>query len=354
MDSYEKRGDMGPLPVMRATMNHESLSLLFVFSVALVSVGCGPASNAEQTVRTNTIADPLSTLVQTELAFSQASVEQGAGAALAEFAADDGVLFRPELVTAANWFSQDPSTSGVLAWVPVQAAIASSGELGYTTGPYRAGTAEDVTWGHYLRIWKLDQQRQFKVVLDISTEHGTLGSLPEPSSGTVVQDSTWSPDSTIRSDLSDGASDSLEEIDLAFATALEIEGVSHALADFGTQGTRFHRRGSMPLVNHEEIVAAAGATETVTLSRLEGDVSTSGTLGYTYGSAQTGNAQTGNAQTGNAQTGNAQTGNAQTGNAQTGSAQTPEGGVGNYVAVWRRTAGSPWTVVLLVIDAPAT
>ena len=59
-------------------------------------------------------------------------------------------------------------TSGTLIWIPANAGIADSADLGFTYGNvfFEALTPELSTSGYYLRIWKKLRDREWKVVLD--------------------------------------------------------------------------------------------------------------------------------------------------------------------------------------------
>ena len=57
-------------------------------------------------------------------------------------------------------------------WYPVAAAIADSGDLGFTTGPWvrRLGANEEI-FGDYLRIWKRDAQCRWHAEFDGEVRH---------------------------------------------------------------------------------------------------------------------------------------------------------------------------------------
>jgi len=74
----------------------------------------------------------------------------------------------------------------LLAWYPTIAQVASSGDLGFTSGPftYSAKRVDTViAYGYYFTVWKRDKTGQFKVMLDggVSHElnHSPLFSKPE-------------------------------------------------------------------------------------------------------------------------------------------------------------------------------
>ena len=77
-------------------------------------------------------------LIEAERAFSKTSEEKGIREAFLTWLAPDAIVFRPAPVEGRPVYEKmDPADPAVLTWEPEFAEIASSGELGYTTGPYR-------------------------------------------------------------------------------------------------------------------------------------------------------------------------------------------------------------------------
>jgi ketosteroid isomerase-like protein len=117
-------------------------------------------------------------LLELDAAFSRLSVEKGAGAAFAAHLADDAV-FLPmgeNLISGkeaiVKYFSDGEST---LAWKPLKAEIARSGELGYTYGTSELQTkAQDgktqVRHYKYVSVWKRQKNGVWKLVLDIGNQ----------------------------------------------------------------------------------------------------------------------------------------------------------------------------------------
>lgn len=113
-------------------------------------------------------ADPAQ-LLSADSAFAAMSVSQGARPAFLAFAADDAISFGggPQMNRgrAAIGAAFDGFPSGaVLAWWPVGAAIAESGDLGCTIGE---ATIESLhQYSKYLTIWKRQRDGSWKFVAD--------------------------------------------------------------------------------------------------------------------------------------------------------------------------------------------
>lgn len=73
-----------------------------------------------------------------EKAFARESVEKGMRTAFLDALSDDGVVFDPGSGTQNGkevWQAKKDSAA-ILDWQPILAVVATSGDLGYTTGPW--------------------------------------------------------------------------------------------------------------------------------------------------------------------------------------------------------------------------
>jgi len=145
------------------------ISLLILFFV--VSAGCN------KTDRHNQITDEI---IQTDLAFSKFSDENGAEAAFLAYADEGSVLLRdgslPLVGKAAlrDHLLSNPAGNISLTWKPLFAEMAKSGDFGYTYGTFvvrsKANPEETVSDGCYVSIWKKQPDGSWKWVLDTGTQ----------------------------------------------------------------------------------------------------------------------------------------------------------------------------------------
>jgi ketosteroid isomerase-like protein len=130
---------------------------------------------------TNSQADSdkaVADLKQTEINFSNASVQKGMGMAFVEYAdtnvvkLNDGnfpVIGKAEL---SKIYSKDKSHFPfTLQWKPEKAEVATSGDIGYTYGNWemKAKTLQgkDTTYyGNYITVWKKQKNGSWKFVID--------------------------------------------------------------------------------------------------------------------------------------------------------------------------------------------
>ncbi len=65
----------------------------------------------------------------------------------------------------ANSFDKDNDPIGI-TWYPVDAAVAKSGELGYSWGNWQFKTPDTTYFGNYITIWNKKEDGTWKMVLD--------------------------------------------------------------------------------------------------------------------------------------------------------------------------------------------
>ncbi len=115
-------------------------------------------------------------LKQTDINFSNLSVEKGMNNAFLGYADDDAVLLKPNsypikgIEELKKRYSK-PDTAFTLIWSPLFADIAASLELGYTYGTWELKTNDEKGnavsyYGTYVTIWKKNKNGEWKFVLD--------------------------------------------------------------------------------------------------------------------------------------------------------------------------------------------
>jgi len=220
----------------------------------------------------------LRSLVTAEREFARMSADAGLRAAFLANFADDGVNFQPAPVNIRQAFAARPAPAdpkGVtLAWEPVAAGIARSGDFGFTTGPYtltdnRGGKGPQ--HGVYFSIWKREPDGRWRVAVDIGIE------TPR----------AVAPDALLPSPALPAAAADPEHARRALA-ALEGVPLGDYASAFAADG-RLHRDGKAPVLGRERIRAEfPGASGRVVLTQHALATARSGDLAYTYGTAALG------------------------------------------------------------------
>ncbi len=223
-------------------------------------------------------AAQLSEVVEAERAFARTAQTDGVNAAFVRYSAPDGIVFQPGPMPAKQALAANPIPPIPLKWWPVYAGIAASGDLGFTTGPFVAGSGERRGHGWYFTIWKRQPDGSWRWLLD----HGPPTREAAP----------YGPDSAVaalpagRPSGRNSALGSLRAAEAHLAAALASDARS-ALPRFLAADGRLMRVGPQPAVGAAAwaLVLAAGP-ERIETSPLGGEASAAGDLAYTYGTAR--------------------------------------------------------------------
>jgi ketosteroid isomerase-like protein len=220
----------------------------------------------------------VSEVIAAERAFARAARTDGVNAAFLRYSAPDALIFQPEPKSAKAALAAKPIPAVPLSWWPVYAGIAASGDLGFTTGPYVAGSGERKVHGWYFTIWRRQPDGSWRWVLD----HGPPTREAAP----------FGPDSGVDAlppgRRSDGSRviGGLRAAEAHLAAALEADARS-ALPRFLAPDGRLMRVGPQPAVGAAawaQLLAAG--PERIETAPLGGDVSAAGDLAFTYGTAR--------------------------------------------------------------------
>lgn len=115
---------------------------------------------------------PADEVMNAEKSFAAYSVEHGTKAAFLKFLDSNSVVFEAgKAVNGMTAWKQKNNAPGVLNWRPLYGTVSSSGDLGFTTGPwtFQPKTAQDsvVARGQYSTVWKKNKQGEWKALVDL-------------------------------------------------------------------------------------------------------------------------------------------------------------------------------------------
>ena len=252
----------------------------------------------------------LEAMADAERAFAAAAAERGVRAAFLEFLDADAVDLEPSPRPARDVWMARPVPANPLAttlsWEPRTGDIATSGELGWLTGPFTVvpdGDTSKTAYGCYFSVWRQRAGQPWRVLLDYGTPTREPCEFAAP--GFVA--AAGGREARARSAREKACSPPTARL----ATFRAAEWRARVPAAFA-EDARLHRPGLQPMVGRAAIAAYAaahGAPRQATT--LDGDVSAAGDMGYTYGRLELDG----------------------------GAAATA-----HYLRVWRRR-GSDWTIV---------
>ncbi len=175
----------------------------------------------------------------------------------------------------------------MLNWWPTYGDMAESGDLGYNTGPalYSDLTSQKRPSrnGFFFSVWKKQPDGTWRIAVDIGTDVPQVENLahqiapyvraPQPKIGKFSRKQAA------------GARSELMSQEAEFLKAVKQHGYRDGYLGYLAEYARIHRKGVFPVSGK----AAAGdyfAKQNLTLTAweaLDGGVSASGELGYTYG-----------------------------------------------------------------------
>jgi len=207
-----------------------------IFQTILAVALLGPVS---------AVAAPLDEVLEADRGFAENAARNGQQAALLEWLADDAVLFRPEAVPGRNWLATHESASGRVEWQPTAGAVACSGDLAVSSGPWRYtnGDAAPST-GHYLTVWRRAEAGDWRVVLDHGVEHPAAAASTE-SLASLYAASWPDADGTRRCAAADRAG-AVAKADESLNRAIRRRGLAGGIAAATADGVVVYRDGRPP------------------------------------------------------------------------------------------------------------
>lgn len=123
-------------------------------------------------------------LFQTEIEFAKLSQIKGVSAAFSAYFAEDSILLphNGNPVSGKDAIVKYLGDGFTLAWKPLRAEVAKSGDIGYTYGTAETRWIDkdgkpQVRYGKYMSVWRKQPDGAWKVIVDM----GNDSPAPEPS-----------------------------------------------------------------------------------------------------------------------------------------------------------------------------
>lgn len=233
----------------------------------------------------------LARMIAAERAFAAATREIGVRDGFLTFFMDDAIDVAPSggtlgLVKVKERLRSQPPAALPLArrlvWEPRWGAIASAGDLGWLTGPFRMQDAKGVDpdrHGAYFSIWRRQADGTYKVRLDIGIS--TAREVMFPDGFTAAPAPVAPPSSTGAPAFSER---DIRLIEARFAEAAAGD-LAAAYRAHLLPAARLHRNERSPFAGGDAAAAFMAATfARMTWAVLHAEVSQSGDLAFTAGS----------------------------------------------------------------------
>jgi len=216
-------------------------------------------------------------LVKAEAEFAESLAKNGSKTAYTTFAANDGLVFRPNPVNAKTYYGSQPESTDVV-WSPAYAKVSRSGDFGYTTGPFAVGTKE---YGQYFSIWKAVDGK-WALALDLGISHNKP--LKQVTTQFVEPKDFYKPKFLNDKQRQTGA-EIIGTTEETLNTLLKTHGVS-AFAGFVNSDVRVLFPGYEPILGKDKAVAFFNSMfAKVALKRTKVVKADGGDLAYSYGVA---------------------------------------------------------------------
>ena len=200
---------------------------------------------------------------------------------LAHFDADSW-LFRPYPVSAHNALARDAEDGSPLEWGPDIVGVASSGDMGFTSGPWsgHAAGTDGFVHGHFLSIWKRGDDGVWRVQVDNGISHPAL----KAPSGEVKTVAVWEkPEAPLAADALARRRKAFESADDALRDALA-KGDANAWRNVADPEWRVMRSKEMPATGEETFaLVAKDPARRGSGPRKAFDVASSGDLAWSIG-----------------------------------------------------------------------
>jgi ketosteroid isomerase-like protein len=213
-------------------------------------------------------------LATAEKAFARESVEKGMRTAFLNALSDEGVVFEPGpgAQNGKKTWAAKKESSDVLDWQPILAVVASSGDLGYTTGPwsYRKSPNEKPSgFGEFVSVWRRENG-SWKLFCDLGANHPP-SSLSPPGLKLI--------DLPPSAEAKPAQFTELQKLDHDYASnrALRFDAVAG-------NDIRLYPSRKFPVLGKSASAEALKVeTTAITFGESKGDLSGAGDLGFLYG-----------------------------------------------------------------------
>jgi ketosteroid isomerase-like protein len=235
-------------------------------------------------------------LANAERAFAKMSVDKGVREAFYNNFAEDGVNFQPHPVNTREAYRKNPppapkpdaphpdaTLAPVLNWAPIYGDIASSGDLGYTTGPFliedRSPARRPTRHGMYSSVWKKQADGSWKVVLDLGIQ---MNSAVAPLDAPFQAAPQWK--FKVRSGKTEEDLIGLLNADRAFFANAKSDSAAGAWKKFLSEDARIHRNRMTPVTGKADLQTwITNQSAILSGEPIKTDVARSGDFGYSYG-----------------------------------------------------------------------
>jgi ketosteroid isomerase-like protein len=240
-------------------------------AAALAALIALPASAAPKP------ADPAQ-VVAAERAFAADGLALGVKQSFLKHSAPEAIVLSPEPMLAQAVYGAAPDGNAVkLAWWPLWAGIAKSGDLGFTTGPYSVGGTPRA-W--YFTVWAKQADGGWKWLFDGGAPSSPEGAAPQGSAVAYAHPAAKAAGSPMK------AMSEVTDAEAALARAAATDAKAAYLAALADDGRIVGSKAKPPMSRADNEAELATRATAIAFSPLGGQASSAGDLAWTYGMAK--------------------------------------------------------------------
>ena len=217
----------------------------------------------------------LQSLVDAERAFARMAKEKNTRDAFLANLIDESISFSPGITKAKPFWEKSQAGTDWLYWQPVYADISTAGDFGYTTGPWSYSKSKKETptaFGEYITVWRKQADGKWKILIDAGISHDTYTVDGHP---VTTSDIPSQPSKTTTQNFKD----ELAAIEESFIKEAPTD-ILKAYTHHASPELKFFRQNKFPSSSVEEVCKTS---DVLTFTPAETIVSSSGDMGFTYG-----------------------------------------------------------------------
>lgn len=216
-------------------------------------------------------------VVAAERAFAADGLAMGVQASFLKHSAPEGIVLAPEPLLAKAVFAQPRPRGAPLVWWPLWAAIARSGDLGFTTGPY---TSDGKPGGYYFTVWARQPDGSWKWLFDGGPPSASIGAASQGS------DVAYAKLSTRKAGSPGKAMTEVNAAEIALHAQARTDTKAAFLAAVADDGRIVGSRAAPPSTRAELEAELSTRAPAIAFAPLGGQASNAGDMAWTYGVAE--------------------------------------------------------------------
>ena len=233
----------------------------------------------------DSVPPELLAMAETEREFARTASVKGWRDAFLEFFADDAIAFTPQVASAKDRIRKQPVapfSEFELVWEPRTGDVASSGDLGWLTGPSTSinhkSKDKKPGYGCYLSVWRKQPDGRWRVFIDVGADS------PEPVPFAPGFTRIAFGNRYAGKEGKDLAGKSVIEADGNLNAQIAAQGAARAFGERLTTASRLHRPGTVPIIGPDANTKWLEQHATAaTAQHAAGEASAAGDFAYSYG-----------------------------------------------------------------------